>query len=251
MQSAEVSVAWKSAALAKLSRPRLGRPSQRAFGRALPAIAFLVTCFLLAVPAGAQTQQSPASRPPPTPSQVHAHTHHKRKKTVAKPTPAVVAPVVAAPPPPVPPAQQNASPATIKFAQNSLSIDAQNSSLMQILNQVAHDTGLQIEGLDRDERIYGQYGPGPVANTLTTLLNGSGYDYVLVGGNADTPPSKLLLSPAASSASGANANNFTAPSSGAVSPGATQPTPPDNSADPSRPKTPQEIFDELRKMHPQ
>ncbi len=42
------------------------------------------------------------------------------------------------PPPPVPPAEQAPHPATITFSHDNLRIDADNSSLVQILNQVSH-----------------------------------------------------------------------------------------------------------------
>jgi len=153
-----------------------------------------------------------------------------------------------APPRPVPPAEQPATQAMIDFRQGLLSIHAQNSSLVTILNQVSRQTGLVVEGLNHDQRVYGQYGPGNMASTLTALLDGSGYNYVIVGGDSSHAPSKLILTQGnAPSAPGVPvaANN------GTVTPTDTASEP--VSANPSEPvqaKTPQEIFDELRKMHP-
>ncbi len=124
----------------------------------------------------------------------HKVRHHTQRKAAA---PAEPPP----PPPPVPPAEQAAHPATITFSRDNLRIDADNSSLVQILRQVSQTTGLTIEGLDRDERIYGQYGPGPVTSTLSKLLDGAGYNYVIVGGGPGESPAKLLLTPASGSAS--------------------------------------------------
>lgn len=150
----------------------------------------------------------------------------------------------AAPPPPVPPVQQAASPAKIYFRHGTLRIDANNSSLMQILNDVSRQSGLVIDGLNRDERVYGQYGPGPVASTLTKLLDGAGYNYVITGGSAaGGTPMKLMLT----------AGNTMPPSVPATY---SAPTPVNASPEPANPsepvhaKTPQEIFNELRAMRP-
>lgn len=131
-----------------------------------------------------------------------------------------------------------------------LQVNADNSSLVQTLNQISQKTGLTIEGLNHDQRIYGQYGPGPLADTVTKLLDGAGYDYIIVGGNGKTV-AKLILTQAGSGAPAPNA---------APAPAPTQPSeeaePQENpeTTDPTEPpqaKTPQEIFDELKRMHPQ
>ena len=140
-------------------------------------------------------------------------------------------------------------PATIDFHQGLLSIYAQNSSLIAILNQVSSQTGLVIEGLTHDERMYGQYGPGNIASTLTTLLDGAGYNYVIEGGDGGHSPGKLILTQntgaIASSLPVVAGNETVAPPSNSTGPVVADPSAP------VRAKTPQEIFDELRKMHPQ
>ena len=166
---------------------------------------------------------------------------HPRGKTA--PTP-IVAPV-STPPAPVPPEQQAASPATVAFTQGHLRIDARNSSLVAILNQISHQTGLVVQGLGHDKRIYGQYGPGSVSSTLTALLDGAGYDYVMIGGRGDGIPSKLVLTPSGVSTEPAEQIAPTPiPVSSTESPVVADPT------QPQQQKTPQQIFDELRKMHP-
>ncbi len=170
--------------------------------------------------------------------------HESQKSSVQPlPTPPAI------PPQPVPPADQPATPATISFQQGVLSIHAQNSSLVTILNQVSHQTGLVIEGLNRDKRVYGEYGPGNVTSTLTALLDGSGYNYVIIGGDSGHAPSKLILTQnngaGASSPTAAIGNGTTATAGTVAEPVTADPS------EPVRAKTPQEIFDELRKMHPQ
>ena len=171
----------------------------------------------------------------------HRIQRHPRGKT----TPAPMVTPVPTPPAPVPPEQQAASPATVAFTQGHLRIDARNSSLVAILNQISRQTGLVVQGLDHDKRIYGQYGPGSVSGTLTTLLDGAGYDYVMIGGRGDGIPSKLLLTPGGVSPSSTEPIAPAAvPDSSAESPAMANPS------EPPQQKTPQQIFDELRKMHP-
>lgn len=175
-----------------------------------------------------------------TPHRAHHTTRHHHPKPVAQPV--VVAPV--APPPPVHPADQPANPATVDFRQGILSVHAQNSSLVTILTQISRETGLVVEGVGHDERMYGQYGPGNISSTLTALLDGSGYDYVIVDG-AGHSPTHLILS------AGGGAIGSPAMGSNQPAPVAAQQTGPADPTEPPQPKTPQEIFNELRRAHPQ
>jgi hypothetical protein len=175
----------------------------------------------------------------------HRAGHKAHRKPALLSTP--VTPV-ATPPAPVPPAQQSASPAKIEFQQGQLQIDAQNSSLIQILTKISGETGLVVEGLDHDERIYGQYGPNSVAATLTALLDGAGYNYVIIGGG-NQGSMKLLLTPRTAGGIGI-ASGPAAIGNPVAAPVSTTPAMA-NPSEPPHPKTPQEIFNELRRMHPQ
>lgn len=180
-----------------------------------------------------------------------AHPTKKAGKTAKTATAPVAAPVAAPPPPPLPPAQQAPTPAKVAFNRGTLSIDAQNSSLMQILDQVAHQTGIQIQGLDHDERVYGQYGPDTVANTLTDLLEGSGYNYVLIGGGDGSPPTKLVLTSSKGGPAAASPQSVAPPSASAAAVPVSAAPATNGNGEPSQPKTPQEIFEQLRRLHPQ
>lgn len=202
--------------------------------------------LMLAVPCPAQskTQQStPSSTTAPASSHRRVHLRH-HAHAVKKETP-----IPAAPPPPLPPAQQPARPAEVSFSQGLLTIHADNSSLVDILTQISRSTGLQIQGLSHDQRIYGAYGPGKLTATISKLLDGSGYDYVIVGGTGSHAPSKLLLTQASSSAPPGIASSASV-ANVPYTPAQETPAMADPSA-PVAPKTPQQIFDELRKMHPQ
>jgi hypothetical protein len=209
--------------------------------------------LLLTFTATAQSTQAGASSSPSIAAPGTTHTqrhvvHHRKRHAHAK----VVAPVIVTPPPPppppVPPVEQAARPAKVEFSRGNLRIDAVNSSLIQIFNQISRQTGLVVEGLNRDERIYGQYGPGSVASVLTKLLDGAGYDYVIVGGGEDRPPSKLILTPGSNTAGAGTVNPMAATNSAPVA-SPVEPSAPANPSEPPQPKTPQEIFNELRGMH--
>lgn len=103
----------------------------------------------------------------------------------------------AAPPKPNWPAEQPANPAQVTWDSQGLAIQASNSSLEQILHDVSAETGVKLEGLNQDERIFGNYGPGPAREVLSRLLDGSGYNVLMIGGGGDEPPQQIILSPSA------------------------------------------------------
>ena len=82
----------------------------------------------------------------------------------------------------------------VTWDSRGLQIEASNSSLNQILRQVAISTGAKLEGLSQDQRIFGTYGPGPASEVLLQLLEGSGYNLVITGGRAADPPLAIALS---------------------------------------------------------
>src|SRR5271163_3685557 len=91
--------------------------------------------------------------------------------------------------------QQPAGEAQIMFTGDTLSIRADNSSLAAILHQVAGKSGMQIEGLSGDERVFGTFGPGAPRDVLADLLNGTAYNLVLLGDLSNGAPRELILTP--------------------------------------------------------
>ena len=75
-----------------------------------------------------------------------------------------------------------------------MSINASNSSLNQILREISRQTGMKITGGVREERVFGHYGPAPVADILTTLIDGTGTNMVLRQ-TASNTPEELILTP--------------------------------------------------------
>ena len=91
--------------------------------------------------------------------------------------------------------QQPAGEAQVVFSGDTLSIRADNSSLTAILHQVASKSGMQIEGLSGDERVFGTFGPGAPRDVLADLLNGTAYNVVLLGDLSNGAPRQLILTP--------------------------------------------------------
>ncbi len=107
-----------------------------------------------------------------------------QKPSAAKdpnPAPAIIGPQPLPPPAPTP-EQLPATAPQVSFKDGQLTIIARNSSLGAILHDVQMQTGagIDIPGNPSD-RVVGQFGPGPAREVLASLLNGSHFNYVLLG----------------------------------------------------------------------
>ena len=163
------------------------------------ALGALLACASLLF-AAAQTP-APAKAPhAASASKPAGHSAAKNAHRKSSSTPAVAAqPAVAPATPPAPPApnwpaNQEPKPANITLDSRGLVIEASNSSLNQILKEVATDTGARLAGLGKDQRIFGVYGPGPAREVLSKLLDGTGYNVLLTGGQGAAPLTQIVLS---------------------------------------------------------
>ncbi len=103
---------------------------------------------------------------------------HKRLAKVVQPPDPVPAP----PPPPPTLEQMPAVAPQVRFSRGQLTIVAENSTLSDILRAVRAQTGAVIEvPPNATERVATRLGPGPARDVLATLLNGSHFNYVMVG----------------------------------------------------------------------
>lgn len=113
------------------------------------------------------------------------------------------------PPPPLPsgptgPVQQipldsiASVPPQVSFHDNQLTIVAPNSTLGDILRAVRKQTGADIDVPSAPEHVVTHLGPGPARDVLSDLLNGSRFNYVLLGspGN-ETVLTRVVLVPKA------------------------------------------------------
>ncbi len=82
-------------------------------------------------------------------------------------------------------------PPTVAWDGKQLTIDAEASSLGEILNAVRAQTGALIEmpSAVSQERVFVHLGPGPVRDILSSLLYGEPFDYVIE--TADDDPDTL------------------------------------------------------------
>jgi hypothetical protein len=145
----------------------------------------------------------------------------------------------------------------VVFDSRGLLIVASNSSLTQILKDVSTDTGAKVEGMGADERIFGTYGPGPARDVLSELLDGSGYNVLMVGDRGQGTPRRIVLTVPPGSAMQSTANNTPAPPRNddtdadqqASEPEAEQEQPPPNSSGPPVPvRTPQQMIQERNRQ---
>jgi hypothetical protein len=131
-----------------------------------PKFLFLVSlsCLLLAGLCFGKQRRTPASQP-------------AQDQTAAQIDPA-------APPPTL--AELPASPPEVSFQGGELTITAQNSTLGDILKAVRVQTGATIDlPGNASERVVGHFGPAPARDVLTSLLNGSHFNFVLLGSSTD------------------------------------------------------------------
>jgi hypothetical protein len=107
---------------------------------------------------------------------------------------------VASTPPPSPPTleQSPPTPPKVNFQNGELTINASNSTLSQVLRAVQLRTGASIDipAGAGSERVVAQLGPGQPQDVLNTLLNGSKFDYVILGVNGNPGEvQKVILTP--------------------------------------------------------
>ena len=163
-----------------------------------------------------------------------------------------------------------AKPAEITLNQGKLSIKADNSSLTDILHHLAKDTGMTIDGLARDQRIFGVYGPGTPREILSELLDGAGYNVLMLGDTDSGAPRELQLSARSNSPAVAGQPTMAAqeqpqeddqddnappppnyPPAGEVAPHAPVVTPGQAPPPNGGVKSPQELLQELQRMRQQ
>jgi len=108
-----------------------------------------------------------------------AKTKKTAGKRAAEPQPQVQLP----PPPPPTPAQLPPNPARVTMRNGLLTIDANNSTLADVLTGVRRETkaAIDLPAGASGERVVASIGPGTPQNVLTALLNGSRFDYIILG----------------------------------------------------------------------
>lgn len=109
------------------------------------------------------------------------HSQHKTKKQQFPPLPSgPTGPVQQVPLDSIAPVLPQ-----VTYENEQLTIVAPNSTLADILRAVRKQTGADIEIPVAPERVVTHLGPGPARDVLAELLNGSRFNYVLVGSPAN------------------------------------------------------------------
>ena len=159
---------------------------------------------------GAQQAGSPQAAAPKVTAasgQAHPSAKHRKKQD---PEAEVVQP------PPAPPTPEQLPPVApeITYQAGQLTIRSQNATLAQVLRTVQSKTGasFDIPASANNERVVAQLGPGRPSDVLATLLNGSKFDFIILGvPNQPGTVQKLILTtrttaPANSTTTQARAN---------------------------------------------
>lgn len=111
-----------------------------------------------------------------------AHRVHSKKKTLPPPLPSGTQG-------PVPQVPLDAIPAVapqVTYEEGLLTIVAPNSTLGDILRSVRKHTSAEIEvPATANERVVTRLGPAPAREVMAELLNGSRFNYILLGSPAD------------------------------------------------------------------
>ncbi len=154
---------------------------------------------------------------------------------------------------------QAARPPDIQLTNGKLTIQAVNSSLRVILDDLQQRTGTMVEGLGKDERIFGVYGPGNPQDVLAAVLDDSGYNVLIAGRKPDGSPREVVLSTRTANAASpaapqrtqaAEENEDDGSGEAAAQPAPPQPTlAPAPGAQGQQPvKTPQQMLEELQRL---
>ena len=127
-------------------------------------------------------------------TQQRAKSHKGPAKTVQVQPESAPAPAPPPPSPPPTPEQGPASPPEVSFQGGQLTIVARNSTLGDVLTAVKKKTGAAVDmPAVSSERVVGRFGPGAPRDVMAQLLNGSHYDYVLLGSPADPGALKKVV----------------------------------------------------------
>jgi hypothetical protein len=233
----------------------------------------------------APSRVNPGSQPAKA---VALHSSKSKTKTkIAQPQPPAPQPEpVPYTPPPVRPAQMPAVAPRISYQNGQLTVIAENSNLSDVLNGIRTATGVRIEnsGGSGGDRVAAKIGPAPVRDVLLSLLQGSRYDFVMMGSDTDPNQIERVVLSQKSAATGGNnpapAQASTLPQNGVVqseetdsegednnnegfapapaqpAPQTNQPQPPGAAVQPgSEPangvKTPEQLLQDLRNMEQQ
>jgi hypothetical protein len=201
----------------------------------------------------------------------------KKQPKQEKPTPALPA-YTPAPLQPLPLEQVPTVQPRVHFADGELSIVAHNSTLSDVLKEVREQTGAELDiPPSANERVVADLGPGPAREVLANLLNGTHFNYVMVGSRTDPNAiQSIVLTPRTGGpdTTTAASNNVGGPQRGFAQPAVMNSSPadvavdndgaedtdvsddqaadqPDQNPAQQTPKTPEQLLQELQRQQQQ
>jgi hypothetical protein len=136
--------------------------------------------ILVCLALGCMTLSGETSNAADTASTHQAAAHKKVKKQHVQ-LPVLPSGPTGHPVPQVPLDSIRPVPPQVSFQDGQLTIDAANSTLGDILRAVRKQTGAEIEIPEAQDRVVTHLGPGPARQIVAELLNGSRFNYVLLG----------------------------------------------------------------------
>lgn len=142
--------------------------------------------------------------------QTNATTSQTHGKTAKKPPKKHLAPLPSGPTGPVqqvPLDSMAPVPPQVSYQNSQLTIVAPNSTLSDILRAVRKQTGAEIEVPVAPERVVTHLGPGSAREVIAQLLNGSRFNYVLLGSPADSASLTRVVLVAKTGQDSASPNN--------------------------------------------
>jgi hypothetical protein len=155
------------------------RLAQKSAALGLPLLIMVLwigAALAQSVPGTAQPGATAAPSQGNVPAQHHQSGKHSKS---AQPVAQV------APPPAPPPTPEQMAPVApkVSYSGGQLTIQSQNATLAQVLRAVGSKTGASIDipsGANSD-RVVAQLGPGQPSDVLSSLLNGSRFNYIILG----------------------------------------------------------------------
>jgi hypothetical protein len=136
--------------------------------------------------AGAQATRPISPAPRPQPVQAPQAPATNRPMPQNPPT----APIKPSPTPDSAARSQPAAPVTppvVTYRDGLLTVQATNSTLGSVLNAIRNKTGIEFEGLEgASDHVALSAGPAPAGEVLTSIFQGSRFDFVAIG-RADDP----------------------------------------------------------------
>jgi hypothetical protein len=147
---------------------------------------------LLAQPSGMPAQTPAAAAVSGTAAQ--SNQHHSAKRRTKEPE----QPVAQTPPRTLTPEEMAPVAPTVSYQAGQLTIESKNATLAQVLKSVQAKTGgaFDIPASANNDRVVAQLGPGQPKDILASLLNGSKFNYIILGvPNDPGAVQKLILTP--------------------------------------------------------